>query len=97
MQTRFFHVLQALSRLGEEMTLMNAVEDVESTREMFGSIKDYTLHGKWLCAWLPADDAKEIAKNTISFLLECEYDDNYRLLCARYDGHSSITKRIVNE
>lgn len=97
MQTRFFQVLQALSRLCEEMTLMNAVEDVESTREMFGSLHDYTLHGRWLCAWLPADDAREIAKNTICFLLECEYDDTYRLLCARYDGMSSVTKRTTND
>lgn len=97
MHTRFFQVLQALSKLGEEMALMNAVEDVESTREMFGSIGDYTLHGKWLCAWLPAEDAREIAKSCICFLLECEHDCTYRLLCCRYDGQSSITKHITND
>lgn len=94
MHTRFFQVLQLLSELCEELNVMTAIEDCESTATFFGTKGDYTLKGKWLCCSLPIEDAARIAKDSISMILPYELDDQWALLCVRFDGQATIIKHI---
>lgn len=93
MHTKVFQVLNLLSQLCEELNVLTAIEDCESTAEFFGTRDDYTLRGKWLCASLPADDAHRIAKDTLSIILPYELDAEWRLLCVRFDGRATILRR----
>lgn len=90
MHTKVFQVLEMLSQLCEELNVLTTIEDCESTAQFFGTKADYTLKGRWLCACLPADDAYRIAKDTISIVLPYELDDQWRLLCVRFDGRATI-------
>lgn len=92
MHTKVFQVLELLSELCEELNVLTAIEDCESTEAFFGTRDDYTLKGKWLCACLPAADACRIAKDTISLTLPYELDDEWRLLCVRFDGRATIVR-----
>lgn len=92
MHTKFFQVLQLLSELCEELNVLTPIEDCESTAAFFGTREDYTLKGKWLCACLPKEDAARIAKDTISITLPYELDDEWRLLCVRFDGRATILR-----
>lgn len=92
MHTKVFQVLNMLSELCEELNVLTAIEDCESTATFFGTKADYTLKGRWLCACLPAEDAYRIAKDTISIVLPYELDDKWRLLCVRFDGRATILR-----
>lgn len=92
MYNRLFQVLQLLSELCEELNVMTAIEDCESTATFFGTKGDYTLKGKWLCCSLPIEDAARIAKTSISFILPYELDDQWALLCVRFNGLATIIK-----
>lgn len=83
MHTKFFNVLQELSRLSEELNVMTAIEDCESTASFFGTKIDCQLKGKWLCVCLPLEDAVRIAKSNVCLLMPYELDDEYILLCTR--------------
>lgn len=90
MNKDFFEVLSELTQLSEELNCLTAIEDCESTSAFFGTLVDYTLKGKWLCADLPSADAWKIAKDKIVVVMQYELDVEHKLLCVAIDDDARI-------